>query len=154
MPGNAVGFDPVTVYRTYDEYVNDNERIFIEYFLRDAYEYYGYDFQYYDGKPMTKERVEALIKGFDVINQCMRKTWKLVFDEVKVTHEGKSHEGIEEKLQKQMLDHYMEQVDASRMNIADILMSDLRFVGKNGQPLRMMPLLKLDPALMVQPLYH
>lgn len=153
-PGNAVGFDPVTVYRTYDEYVNDNERIFIEYFLRDAYEYYGYDFQYYDGKPMTKERVEALIKGFDVINQCMRKTWKLVFDEVKVTHEGKSHEGIEEKLQKQMLDHYMEQVDASRMNIADILMSDLRFVGKNGQPLRMMPLLKLDPALMVQPLYH
>ena len=153
-PGNAVGFDPVTVYRTYDEYVNDNERIFIEYFLRDAYEYYGYDFQYYDGKPMTKERVEALIKGFDVINQCMRKTWKLVFDEVKVTHEGMSHEGIEEKLQKQMLDHYMEQVDESRMNIADILMSDLRFVGKNGQPLRMMPLLKLDPALMVQPLYH
>ena len=29
----------------YDEYVNDSERKYIEYFLRDAYENYGYGFR-------------------------------------------------------------------------------------------------------------
>lgn len=42
VEGNVSGFDPATVYRTYDEYINDAERIFIEYFLQDAYRFYGY----------------------------------------------------------------------------------------------------------------
>ena len=41
LAGNVRGFDPAAVYRTYDEYVNDAERTYIEYFMRDAYEYYG-----------------------------------------------------------------------------------------------------------------
>lgn len=45
--GNARGFDPSSVYKTYDEYINDDERAYLEYFMRDAYEAYGYDFQYY-----------------------------------------------------------------------------------------------------------
>ena len=52
LKGNARGFDPATVYRTYDEFANDEERAFLEYFLRDAYEYYGYDFHYYQGEPV------------------------------------------------------------------------------------------------------
>ena len=51
LKGNARGFDPATVYRTYDEFANDEERAFLEYFLRDAYEYYGYDFHYYQVEP-------------------------------------------------------------------------------------------------------
>ena len=30
--GNVRGFDPASVYKTYDEYANDDERYFLEYF--------------------------------------------------------------------------------------------------------------------------
>ncbi len=55
LAGNARGFDPATVYRTYDEFANDDERAFLEYFLRDVYETYGYDFHYYKGAPIDEE---------------------------------------------------------------------------------------------------
>ena len=41
-----------------------------------------------------------------------------------------------------------------RANIALHLLHGLRFVNKQGQPLKMMKPLKLDPALLEQPLYH
>lgn len=153
-PGNAVGFDPVSVYKTYDEYVNDSERIYIEYLLRDAYRYYGYDFHYYDGKPMDESQVKELVQGFDTINGLIRKTWKLVFSAVKVTHDGQESGTLEESIQAQMLEQYMEDVMETRLNLTEILMSNLLFVGKNGQPLQMMPMLEPDPALLDQPLYH
>ena len=149
------GFDPVSVYKTYDDYVNDNERIFIEYFLRDAYAYYGYDFQYYDGKPMSEEQVKKLLRGFDTMDSYIQKTWKLVFAVAKVTYDGAdSDSSLEETVQQQMLDHYMGEVLTNRENTVDILMENLYFMGKNGQPLHMMPKLELDPALLEQPLYH
>ena len=154
-PGNVKGFDTASVYRTYDEFANNSERCFIEYFLRDAYAYYGYDFQYYDGKPMSVEQVKELLKGFDVMDSYMRKTWKLVFAVAKVTHSGGTAENsLEETVQQQMLDHYMGEVLTNRENTVDILMENLYFIGKNGQPLHMMPKLELDPALLEQPLYH
>ena len=42
LKGNDRGFDTAAVYRSYDEYANDAERYFIEYFMRDVYEHYGY----------------------------------------------------------------------------------------------------------------
>ena len=148
------GFDPAPVYKTYDEYVNDNERIFIEYCLRDAYQYYGYDFQYYDGRPMSLEQVKELLRGFDTMDGYMRNTWKVVFSVAKVTRNGVSDNGLEDSVQEQMLDQYMQEVLRNRENTAEILMSNLYFVGKNGQPLHMMPRLELDPELLEQPLYH
>lgn len=149
------GFDPVTVYKTYDEYVNDNERIYIEYLLRDAYQYYGYDFQYYDGSAMDEAQVKELLNGFDTINRLIKKTWKLVFAGVKVTHDGQEESnGLEESVQEQLLEHYMNDVTKNRVVNTEILMENLRFVGKNGQPLYMMPLLKPDPELLERPLYH
>ena len=59
-----------------------------------------------------------------------------------------------ETVQQQMLDHYMGEVLTNRENTVDILMENLYFIGKNGQPLHMMPKLELDPALLEQPLYH
>ena len=47
-----------------------------------------------------------------------------------------------------------EDIIENRRKITSILMRDLRFVNKNGAPLNFMPLLKLDPALLEQPLYH
>ena len=48
----------------------------------------------------------------------------------------------------------MRNMDIQRRWIAGVLLDDLRFINKNGQPLRMMPRLELDPALLEQPLYH
>lgn len=68
MKGNVRGFDPATVYRTYDEFANDDERAFLEYFLRDAYEYYGYDFHYYQGEPVDEAWIEQKIRGFTCLD--------------------------------------------------------------------------------------
>jgi len=153
--GYAPGFSPAQIYKTYDEYVNDSERYFIEYFLRDAYEYYGYGLHYYDGKPVDEERVAELIKGFTTINHYMKETWIKVFAEAKVSCDGERVDGeLEEKVQRKLLDDYIGQYDKKRLNNAKILLEGLHFVNKNGQPLHMMPMLKLDPALLEQPLYH
>ena len=67
LKGNDLGFSPAAIYRTYDEYTNDAERAFIEYFMRDAYTEYGYDFLYYDGQPVDEARVNEWIDGFTTI---------------------------------------------------------------------------------------
>ena len=74
-----VGFDTASVYSTYDEFVNDSERTYIEYFLRDAYAYYGYGFRYYDGQDMTLEQVNELLKNFTTIDHYIEKTWEKVY---------------------------------------------------------------------------
>ena len=149
------GFDLAPVYKTYDEYINDSERYFIEYFLRDAYEYYGYDFQYYDGAPVDEEKIRELITGFTTVNHYIRETWMKVFEKAKVSVNGKRmDEASERKIQEQLLDEQMEKFDINRLSNAKILMRGLRFVNKRSQPLRMMKKLELDPSLLEQPLYH
>lgn len=153
--GNAVGFDPVSVYKTYDEFVNDSERYYIEYFLRDAYEYYGYGFQYYDGAPVDEEKCKEVIAGFTTIDHYMRKTWLKVFQETKAYQDGDRVDAeLEDRIQKQLLENYIAQYEGNRLKNAKILLGGLRFVNRNGQPLRMMPKLKLDEALLEQPIYH
>ncbi len=153
-PGNARGFDPETVYRTYDEFVNDDERYFIEYFLRDAYEYYGYGFHYYDGAPMDEARAKELIQGFTTINSYMRRTWGKVFDLVEATLENETLEWEKKPLRDEMLENYMKACDENRLKNTRILLKGLRFVSKSGQPLRMIKRLEPDPALLERPLYH
>ena len=149
------GFDPAPVYKTYDDFVNDAERYYIEYFLRDAYEYYGYGFQTYDGAEMNEERAKELISGFTTLNKYIRETWKFVTDKAEVSQCGQRIEGEEEKeIQDQLLEHYMEEFDKNRVENSKILLEGLRFVNRKGQPLRMMRKLELDPSLMEQPLYH
>ena len=149
------GFDPAPIYKTYDDYINDAERYFIEYFLRDAYEYYGYDFQYYDGAPVNEEKVKELIAGFTTVNHYIRETWMKIFEQACVSVNGKRVEEEEEKrVQLQLLEEQMEIFDINRLENAKILLSGLRFVNKRSQPLRMMKKLELDPTLLEQPLYH
>ncbi len=155
QPGNVKGFDTASVYRTYDEFANDSERCFIEYFLRDAYGQYGYDFHYYDGTPMDEERARALIEDFTTLDGYMRWSWEKAFDSVRVGENGErciSEE--EEKRLEDILENLMRETRESRIKCARILMRDLRFVNKRGQPLRFMRMLELDPALLERPLYH
>ena len=155
-PGNAKGFDPISVYKTYDEFVNDKERYFIEYFLRDAYEYYGYSFQYYDGGEVDEAKAEELIDGFDTMDRYLRMTWNKMYDSVEVTSDDVEvvPDRVKEEIQKQLLENLIQGFHENRKKNAKVLLEGLRFVNKNGQPLHMMPLLELDPELLEQPLYH
>ena len=78
LEGNVRGFDPATVYRTYDDYADDADRAFLEYFLRDAYQAYGYDFHYYHGEPVDEAWVQGKIGGFTHLNSFIEKSVRLV----------------------------------------------------------------------------
>lgn len=147
LKGNVRGFDAATVYRTYDEFANDDERAFLEYFMRDAYEHYGYDFQYYKGESVDEQWVREKISNFACINAIIEKSWRdhLILEK----KAEKQSEDIVERA-KQVTTSYNE----NRLRIAQLLMRGLRFVNKQGQPLHMMTPLRLDPALLEQPLYH
>ena len=123
--------------------------------MRDAYEFYGYDFEWYDGAPVNETKVKELIQGFTTLDGIMRETWRKVF---KTVQGFDSREPIdlelEETNQEELLDNFMLQVRKNRIENAKVLLGGLRFVNKNGQPLYMMPKLKLDPDLLEQPLYH
>ena len=149
------GFDTATVYRTYDEYANDAERTYIEYFLRDAYEYYGYDFHYYDGQPMDEARVQELVENFTTINGLSNLAWKNIYLRGRIETGGQELTGtLKEAAADQIAAQQVQKVNENRVKNAKILMRGLFFVNKRGQPLHMMPKLELDPALLEQPLYH
>lgn len=151
----AGGFDTAPVYKTYDEFVNDSERKYIEFFLRDAYEYFGYDFHYYDGHDLSEEEVNALIDDFSTIDHYLRETWINVYKKATVSMDGqRADPELERKIHEQMLENQIQAFHANRKANTKILLRGLRFINRNGQPLHMMPKLELDLALLEQPLYH
>ncbi len=155
LKGNDLGFSPAAIYRTYDEYATDAERCYIEYLLRDAYQFYGYDFHYYDGGPMDSDKMKELVRGFIILDRLIRESQQKVVQEIKVSQNGESvDEDTTRQVREKILDSFMQGVQENRIKIAELLMGTPRFVNKNGQPLQMMPRLKLDPALLEQPLYH
>ena len=77
----------------------------------------------------------------------MRNTRKKLFESAaadSLKNEVNSTE-TSEQLATLLMEKYMNKVYENRYNIAKILMRGLNFVNKKGQPLHMMPLLKLDP---------
>lgn len=156
------GFDTTSVYKTYDDYACDEERFFLEFFLQDAYRYYGYDFKYYDGQPMDEEKINELIQHFDKINYFIRKSMKPFFeDSIVVIREKEAEQGEPKEYEKTVeeeaqvcLEKYMQDQEERAKSVARVLLNGLRFVTKDGRPLKFMPKLELDPALLEQPLYH
>lgn len=155
--GGVRGFDNSSVYRTYDEYVNDAERYFIEYCLRDLYKAYGYDFMCYGGEPMDEAKMDELLGQFSVIDGHIRKTAEqLDFHITPVEEflpEGETFSG-EEGAEKAFADYWLEQIRNNRRKVLAMFLKGLHFINLSGQPLRTVPMLKLDPALLEQPLYH
>lgn len=158
LSGNARGFDPASVYKTYDEYTNDDERAFLEFFFRDVYEAYGYDFHYYKGEVVDEDWIKARIARFTRTNAFTAQRWESAL------HNGikfEVYEGDKEAATKQIdqdiasnIQKILDKFDEDRLNLALYLLKGLRFINRQGQPLKLMPLLKLDPALLEQPLYH
>ncbi|HIR48174.1 MAG TPA: hypothetical protein IAB89_11070, partial [Candidatus Caccousia avicola] len=171
MKGNVLGFDPATVYRTYDEYADDNERAFLEFFFRDVYEAYGYDFQYYNGEDVDQEWVKEKIQNFTRLNSCIAESWKKslkvsrkVIKKVPDGNENtrfqilnlkkENEEDPSDTVFEQMAQEVVEKMNKDRYRFACCLLEGLNFINRRGQPLHMMKPLKLDPALLEQPLYH
>lgn len=151
LKGNVLGFDTATVYRTYDEYANDDERAFLEYFLRDVYSFYGYDFHYYKGEPVDEAWIKDKISHFSTLNEFMARTRRNFFS--KLRRSSDKSPMSEEEIQSRIND-IINGANQRRYNLAMNLQKGLRFVNKQGQPLHMMKKLELDPALLEQPLYH
>lgn len=158
--GNAVGFDPVTVYRVYEDFMNEQEGAYLEYFLRDAYAFYGYDFHYYDGTPVDEARARDWIQNFSVLNRWMRGAWERVALRSEFMQDGKAipEESVSKEtaalMRKQAVDEQMRSVQERCARNTSVLLRNLRFVTKEGNPLEMTPLLEPDPDLLDAPLYR
>ena len=157
-PAYAAGFSLASLHRDYSAYVNDREAEFIEYCLRDAYRFYGYGFQYYDGGPMNPARMEALIAGFTTQDRLLREDWDslsghafsvtLERGTVEVGADGDPAE--RERIWSERLDTFCQ----FRRAVGRRMLLPLRCVSRTGTPLRMIPLLEPDPDLLENPVYQ
>ncbi len=179
MEGNDLGFDPAAIYRTYDEFVSDADRALIEYLFRDAYKFYGYDFLYYHGEPVDETWIQEKLGQFTNLDKyiAVSMEWFYRRSVQKITLKSKNSTNTEktdneapnnneniveinsdpvkiEELAKKEGEYILAQYRKNREFAISVLMSGLHFVNEQGQPLHMMPMLKLDPALLEQPLYH
>ena len=156
LKGNDLGFDPAAIYRTYDEYVNDDDRSLLEYFLRDAYQEYGYNFHYYHGEAVDMDWVKEKLNGAHNLDQLIWKTTRAVIDrqskEGTIVSDGVTYE--HEEGCDLVAQHTLDSIRKDRLNMAELLMKNLVFVNQNNQPLQFMKKLELDPELLEQPLYH
>ena len=150
MPGNARGFDPAPVYRTYDEYANDAERAFLEYFMSDLYAACGYAFQYYKGEPVDEAWVEEKISQFSTMDGWIAESLKSMCSKQRAQGLRKGPEELDEEYVRDEL----EKCHENRLRIARLLLKSPRFVTHQGQPLQMIPVLQPDPDLLEQPLYR
>lgn len=151
---DARGFDPRAVYETYPDFLGKSERYFMEYFLRDVYKAYGYDFQYYDGQPMDEARVEELCSHFDTIDHYIQTSVKNAKANLKVPEGIDISDISQEEVQKLFSERIMELNHENRVKTGKTLLRGLHFINNHAQELHMMPLLKLDLALLEQPLYR
>ena len=156
LEGNDLGFSTAAIYRTYDDYANDAERYCLEYFLRDAYEYYGYEFQYYDQAPVDEARLRDLAGQFTAIDHYIGESWRRnVFSTVEIRRDGQDiSAGQRELTIEEMVKNQLREIRENRLRTAMFLLNNRYFINKDGQPLHMMPKLELDPELLEQPLYH
>ena len=101
--------------------------------------------------------MDELTGDFTTIDHYIRETWAQIYQNVEVSSAMMNEESIgaiKKDVQSQLLEKQMAAFHENRKKNSRILMHSLRFLNRNGQPLHMMPKLKLDPALLEQPLYH
>ena len=153
LEGNARGFDPVTIYRTYDDCADQFERALLEALMADVYRQYGYDFHYYNGEPVDEAWLENILAHCNCLYQMIRETFPAAYQRVMGGIQQNANTEITYDVN-QGLENYLQDMTDNRRRIAQTLLRGLRFVNANGQPLRFMKPLELDPALLEQPLYH
>lgn len=153
LEGDAKGMDTRAVYATHSEWLGEPERYYLEFFLQDAYRAYGYDFHYYDGEPVDEAKLEELCSHFDVLDGYIETS---VEKGVKITAAGQEMEpgSLKKEIHESVVRKKMEEIRANRLGIGKGLLQDLRYVNREGQALRVLPMLEPKPELLEQPLYH
>ena len=150
----AAGFSLSSVYKTYDDLCGDEDRRLIEFFLREAYEFYGYDFHYYDGMPMDEGQVLRQVEHFPLADRILRETqealWKKEAERDGVPIDTEEREDALERRMEQR----MHRIYSARKEAVSLLMREVTFVNEKGEPLQMMRLLKPIPNLLAQEIYH
>lgn len=148
----GVGFSTAPVYRAYDEFCDPYERELIEYLLRDVYQKYGYDYQHYDGAPMSLEEQIALLKKCHTNFDYIEKSWRMDRDEIKEKYQvdGEALDLLIENSLREDLESFGER----RELLLRVLGYSLPFCNAQGERLELMKQLELDSNLLEQPLYH
>ncbi len=151
--GNVRGFDPASVYRTYDEYADDAERALIEALMKDVYKEYGYNFQYYHGEEITEEWLNETLSRCDCLYRKIREVLPTAYQKKREDLSKELNVDLEDD-EERAIEEYLTQMRENRRQVAQTLLKGLQFVNQNGQPLHFMKMLELDPALLERPLYH
>ena len=141
------GFRTNTVFTMYEEYNTPSESAYLEYLLRDAYAYYGYDFQFYDGGEVDEAKLLDWLEDFSKMDYYMKESWlrsKLGEDAAEAERAALEPEWAGR----------MEKIRSERVRLAKALAHDFRFVNRQGKPLEMTPLLRPDPAYIERELYR
>lgn len=73
LEGNDIGFSKAAIYRTYEDYIGKKEGLLLEYMLKDFYEKYNYDYDYYNKKDLNKEQLLELADNLDKYYSTVRK---------------------------------------------------------------------------------
>lgn len=149
---NGQGFNIEAVYRTYEGFSDESERQLLEYLLRDVYEFYGYGFNYYDGKPMTQDEVEALLEKCEKNLELYRNSWWKVRDKISRL-EGIEGEELDAYIESECRKGIERHREMRRLAIK-VLSYGLPFCNEKGEHLKFMKPLELDAALMERPLYR
>lgn len=110
--------------------------------MRDIYTAYGYDFHYYHGEQIEAPLVKEKLKGLHHLDQAIYQSCK----EAIAVQTPEQSDHIAQK--------YLERYSKFRVRVIEMLMQMPQFISADGQPLRLMKKLELDPTLLDQPLYH
>jgi hypothetical protein len=105
---------------------------------------------------MNEERLRDLTDHFDVFYGHARDSFheKLRYDIQKSHEDTPLTDAEEEAIQVMSEGKIQSYKELNFLNGKLLMLRGLRFVNKNGRPLKMMKKLELDPALLEQPLYH
>jgi len=151
----GVGFGTGPVFRPYLQFAGYVEQWMFEFLFRDAYRQYGYDFIYYKGEPESEAQAEKDVSWFSALEYHMRELRRRLYKEVKLA------KGVPEAKAEDLTPLEAKRIDDDilahrrlRAQTVKFLLQEPRFVSPRGRPLEMMPMLRLDEALLEQPLYH
>lgn len=156
------GFRLTQVYNTYDDFADDADRALLEYCMQDAYQFYGYDFHYYNGEPVDDAWIQDKADGAVHLDSLVKKVYEEVFSEAFLqeleNQEPKQNATLLQEAAKAKAtseaQKKVEEYHTNRVKVVKALQRVVFFVNRQGQPLQMMRPLKLDPALLEQPLYR
>ena len=107
-------------------------------------------------KPNEKD-IENLVDRFTALDSFVRRDWETLNRMVQVRWSADTLEigpDTPREKREELLREQLAQYREVRIMLGKLMRLPLRFVNKSGKPLSYLPLLKLDSALLEQPLYR